>query len=313
MKKLISTSSWIALLAITVSANGQGPLPEIPGTVSSVTISLAFTTTVDGTVKKSVTTGRPLTGTDAAPTDYNYWAVVKDGKRIEQAEEVVTKMLTSKYSNKEFLLDLKDANVITDIKGWSVTKVQATIEGPEVTAVGRIVNVENGPVRLYLTHKTLPSIPIDEYISVQGLEAETAIALALNSKRLAKYNAQEVPTSDVTTHNVSLKSMGFVRISFSRLVTVDESEVRFLDELQLTGASMGGEKLGFYGPRKLQVLVPAAGKLGPLVGFYQYYDPSERDGFVSRVEGSVSLGAGVVKNVGVFPDVTVDPDPENVQ
>lgn len=313
MKNSIFTSSWIALLAVAVSANGQGLPPELPGAVSTVTLSLTLTATVAGTVKKSPTTGKPLTGSEAGPDDYNFWTIEKDGKAVERAEEVVTKMVTSKYSNKELLMDLKDANVIEDIKGWSVTKVQATLEAPEVTAIGRVVDAENGPVRFYLTHKTLAPIPIDEFIGVRGIEAEDSVALALNSKRLARYNAQEVATSDVTTHNVSYKGLGLMRVSFSRSVADGENQIRIQDEFQLSGATTGGEKLGTFGVRKSQVLIPTASKLGPLVGIYQYYDPRESQAFVARVEGSVSLGAGVVKNVAGFPDVAVDPNPENVQ
>ena len=311
MKNAISTYSWLALLAVAASANGQGPPPEIPGAVSTVTIGLTLTTTVDGTVKKSETTGRPLTGDDAGTDDYNYWTIEnKDGKVVERAVEEVTKMSASKYSNKEMLLDLKEAKVITDIKGWSITKVQATLEEPAVTAVSEVVGVLNGPVRFYLTHKTLAPIPIDNYIGLEGLNAEYSAALALNSKRVIKYNALEETTSDVTTHTVGYKGIAFMYLDLTRELMVEGNNVLIEDEISLSGPAVSGEKLGFYGPQKLQVLVPTATKIGPVFGFAEYSDERIRRRFVSMVEGTVSFGAGVVKNVGVFPDVTVDPSPE---
>lgn len=310
MKNAISTYSWLALLAVAASANGQGPPPEVPGAVSTVTIGLTLTTTVDGTVKKSETTGRPLTGDDAGTDDYNYWTIEKNGKAVERAEEVVTKMAASKFSNKEMLLDLKEAKVITDIKGWSITKVQATLEEPEITAIGGVVKVQNGPVRFYLTHKTLAPIPIDDYIGLEGLNAEFSAALALNTKRVIKYNALEETTSDVTTHTVGYKGIAFMYLDLTRELMVEGNNVLIEDEMTLSGPAVSGEKLGFYGPQKLQVLVPTATKIGPVFGFAEYSDERIQRRFVSMVEGTVSFGAGVVKNVGVFPDVTVDPSPE---
>lgn len=310
MKTAFSTCSWLALLLSTAPTVGMAALPEIPGAVSTVTIKLTLSTTVEGTVKKSETTGKPLTGAAAGPDYDNQWTVLKNLKVVERGEEVVTKIVMSKYSNKEMLLDLKDAGVITDIKGWSISKVQATLAAPVVTAIGGIVKVQNGPVRFYLTHKTLAPVPIDDYIGLEGVEADDSSALALNSKRLIKYNATEAPISDVTTHTMSYKGVGNMYLDLTHEVAVGENNYLIEKELSLIGPTTGGEKLGFYGPQKLQVLVPAAGKLGPVFGFAHFSDERAEEGTNAMVEGSVAFGAGAVKNVGVFPNVTVDPHEE---
>lgn len=306
MKSTSLTRPWLAaLLTAAAPAFSQTPVPEIPGTVSAVTIGFTLSSTVEGTVKKSETTGKPLTGNAAGPDFDNEWTIEKNGKVVERGEEVVTKVATSKYSVKEFLLDLQEIGVITDIKGWSVSRVQATLDEPEITAAGEVVRVENGPDRFYLTHKTLAPIAIDNYI---GMESSGGFAaMNLNSKRIIKYNAAETPTSDVTTHTVSYKGLGYLFLDLSYEKTVDEQAFNIEKEMNLSGPITGGEKLGFYGPDKRQVLVQSAGKLGPLYGFAYYENEETEEDGVAMVEGTVSFGPGAIKNVGIYPNVTVDP------
>lgn len=306
MKSTFLTRSGLAaLLSAAVPAFGQTPTPEIPGTVSTVAIGFTIATTVEGTVRKSETTGKPLTGNEAGPDFDNEWTITKGETVVERGEEVVTKVATTKYSNKEFLLDLKDAKVITDIKGWSVSRVQATLDEQEPTAIGGIVPVTGGPVRFYLTHKTLAPIAIDEHIGVQS--SGPFGAMSLNSKRLIKYNAAGTQTSDVFTHTLSYRGLGYFFLDVGYEKTVDEQAFNIEKEMSLSGPMTAGEKLGFYGPDKLQVLVPTAGKMGPMYGYAFYENEETEEDGSAMVEGSLSFGAGVIKNVGVFPNVTVNP------
>lgn len=269
---------------------------------------------MEGTVAKDPTTGKPWQpGTpNVGPAYYNNWLVRKKDKDVESGEEWVSKIVVKKYGNKELLADLKKLNVITDIKGWSLVLVQATLENvSEVPPIpGDFIPVLAGPIKVYLSHKTNAPILLDDYIRViiQG-----GIAFKANSKKLVKFNAAGVPANPALTHAVTGKGLGAVLITLGTYEeTEEEGEPPVAPAVtkfaQVSGLFSGGEKLATLGPDKALVILSTASKIAGMGVFIEPEFEMETVSY-SLAEGGVTWGAGVAKNVFGYPDVTVEVDP----
>lgn len=291
---------WLAASLLAV-ASSPAAVPEEPlfGAISSATFAFTLTTTAPGTVAKD-NTGKPLPKTDPAsgPDSSNEWVVSKNGKPAERVSEVMTKSVLSKYSNKELLLDLVSFGVIEDIKGWSVVKVQAT-----QTHSGREpVEQAAGPLHLYLTHKTKNPVCLTPYIKLNTEVNEAGVTY--NSRSVTKLDdeGEPVPGSRTDAHAMAYKAAGFCQLRLTKTVQTEEGPSQHTRRFVISAMYSGGEKLALFGPDKVRVIVPTAAKMGSVIGNHSYYKLLEDDFTGGYIEGSLSFGAGVAKDLQAFPE-----------
>lgn len=170
------------LVCSAVSALGQ-----IPGSISNVVLKLTLSTTLEGTVQKDETTGKPLSGKDeegnplAIPTFYNAWWFSREDRQgnvlsEEGHEEYSLKIGVRRYGNKEFLTDLLEHGYLPEdeggagIAGWSLAEVYGTSAGLD--------DFHLGPEYLYAVHAKrglrilLTGIVIQRDYDVRSGEAE---------------------------------------------------------------------------------------------------------------------------------------------
>lgn len=177
-----SLTSVACLVCFAASTLGQ-----IPGSISTVVLNLTLSTTLEGTVQKDETTGKPLSGKDeegnplAIPTFFNSWWFSKEDRQgnvlsEEGHEEYSLKIGVRRYGNKEFLTDLLGHGYLpedeggTGIAGWSLAEVSGTFAGLD--------DFDLGPEYLYAVHAKrglsilLTGIVIQRDYAVRSGEAE---------------------------------------------------------------------------------------------------------------------------------------------
>lgn len=117
-----------SLLATTLAftATAQAGLAPTSGMVGNIKLALTLKSTVDGTFERDED-GKFIKDEETnqrIPTDVNEWTVTRGKKTVESSEEV-TKILTTRYGNRELLEDFLADGLIPDtsIRGWSLKAV----------------------------------------------------------------------------------------------------------------------------------------------------------------------------------------------
>lgn len=278
----------LAALPIVSLAYGADPAPA--GSLSSVTFAFTLSQSVDGTVAKDASGKAIKAGEEGAGTAYHNEWTITDAKKLIRTNTVedATKIITTKYSVKEFLTDLLDEQepLITDIKGWTIQKLQIT--------TGSGVNLDIGPAEYFLVKKGVAPIALGNRIrsySERKLSGLTQKVVTTSKGTKVGEGAEEVVTYDETgkviTYSQNLKFVGGFEVG----VTGNKS-------IEAYGIYTGGQKLGAT-KTKQAVILSTAAKLTSLAG-------ESNEGEIA--EGTAAYGAGVAVDATPYipaPVVTV--------
>lgn len=144
-----------------------------------MTIAMTLSQTAEGTIEKS-STGVPKK--NGASTYENSWQLLnKAGEPIQETSEFVSKINTTKYSNKELLTDLKALGRIDDIAGWTVRAV---------------FDEEGKNMRFYLLKPgSSDSLSVTEYFTIE----ENAVAEAKNTRTVSKITYDKDGTTPLSS------------------------------------------------------------------------------------------------------------------
>ncbi|MCW0219949.1 MAG: hypothetical protein OJI67_16610, partial [Prosthecobacter sp.] len=287
----------IALAALPIATQGfSQEVTSIPGSVSTVNLALTLSKTVAGTVAKDAN-GKPIKkGTEGAgAASSNEWTITdKKGDETTTYEEV-TKILTTKYSTKEFLADLVELEIIPDAKGWTIQKMQETISDEG--------GLDIGTVKFFLAKKGETPISIDSIIALSG----SAKISGINLKTVTKVTPgtpeiPEVPAVPATEDTPEIPAVPAVpaveevliseSISYSEALKFAGSLVLNVGEytISTSGIYTGSQKLGKT-KAKEDVILSGAGKISSLSGIS---NSSE------IVEGSASFANGAAADVSAY-------------
>lgn len=262
-------------LAILPIASQGFSADPVPASASTFSLALTVSTTAPAAVDKDGT-GKPIKG--AALVSSNEYAVVKNGVTTSTTEQM-TKIVTAKYTVKEFLTDLtgEEEPLITDIKGWSIQKIQATtnVEGDlDVTAPSYFL-VKKGATPISLGNR----ISSDSVVKKSGLNLKVVTASTTDTA--------EPPVTTVTPVSTSYSEA--LKFAGGLTLTVDGKT------FSLNGIYTGSQKLGFT-KAKDEVILSGAGKFTSLAGF-----TNEQ----AILEGSAALTAGIATDVATYPGFAV--------
>ena len=124
MKKITQITLAMTLAAIPTGARAQG---ENMGSIATVTLAATEYSDAPSLIAKDEF-GVPLSPPEY--TDNNYYTV-ESATKIVTTEEWGTKLVTTKFSNKEFLMFLFEMGEIDSITGWALVEVETQeSEGP---------------------------------------------------------------------------------------------------------------------------------------------------------------------------------------
>ena len=269
----------IALAVLPIATQGfSQEVTSIPGSVSTVNLALTLSKTVAGTVAKDAN-GKPIKkGTEGAgAASSNEWTITdKKGDETTTYEEV-TKILTTKYSTKEFLADLVELEIIPDAKGWTIQKMQETISDEG--------GLDIGTVKFFLAKKGETPISIDSIIALSGSAKISGINLKTVTKVTPGTPATEETegTPDVVV-NLPPSYSEALKFAGSLVLNVGEYTI------STSGIYTGSQKLGKT-KAKEDVILSGAGKISSLSGIS---NSSE------IVEGSASFANGAAADVSAY-------------
>jgi len=269
----------IALAALPIATQGfSQEVTSIPGSVSTVNLALTLSKTVAGTVAKDAN-GKPIKkGTEGAgAASSNEWTITdKKGDETTTYEEV-TKILTTKYSTKEFLADLVELEIISDAKGWTIQKMQETISDEG--------GLDIGTVKFFLAKKGETPKSIDSIIALSSSAKISGINLKTVTKVTPGTPATEETegTPDVVV-NLPPSYSEALKFAGSLVLNVGEYTI------STSGIYTGSQKLGKT-KAKEDVILSGAGKISSLSGIS---NSSE------IVEGSASFANGAAADVSAY-------------
>lgn len=268
----------IALAALPIATQGfSQEVTSIPGSVSTVNLALTLSKSVFATAPKDAVTGKPIKGgepvisTEVTLTD-------KKGDEITTYEEV-SKILTTKYSTKEFLADMVDLQIIPEAKGWTIQKMQETI-----TTEGGL-NI--GEAKFFLAKKGAAPISLTGIIGLGDTLKLSGINLKTVTKVTPGIPATEETegTADVVV-NLPPSYSEALKFAGSLVLTVGEE-----DTISATGIYTGSQKLGKTKAKEV-VILSGAGKISSLSGTSSSNE---------IVEGSISFANGAAADVSAYP------------
>lgn len=256
----------------------------IPASASTFSLTLTLTTTTPSAVKKDPATGKPIKG--EAPVASTTYAILnaKTGATVTTTE-AASKIVTTKYTVKEFLTDLTDEEtpLITDIKGWSIQKIQST----SIDAESGLPVI--GAPTFFLVKKGAAPIALGNKISSDSILAKKAAVSKIVTSSTTTTGADPVTTVTPVSRAYSEAQ------KFAGDLTLAVNGKTF----ELAGIYTGSEKLGLN-KAKAEVILSGAGKFTSLSGFL-----SE----VAILEGSAALTPGVATDVSAYPGFVVTPPP----
>jgi hypothetical protein len=280
----------IALATLPIATQGfSQEVTSIPGSVSTVNLALTLSKSVLATVPKDAETGKPIKGgepvisTQVTLTD-------KKGDEITTYEEV-SKILTTKYSTKEFLADMVELQIIPEAKGWTIQKMQETIttEGGLNIGEAKFFLAKKGATPISLTG----IIGLDNTLKLSGINLKTVTKVTPGIPETpavpATEDTEEIPavpgTPDVVV-NLPPSYSEALKFAGSLVLTVGEE-----DTISATGIYTGSQKLGKT-KAKEQVILSGAGKISSLSGTSSSNE---------IVEGSISFANGAAADVSAYP------------
>ncbi|GAA5147540.1 hypothetical protein GCM10023213_42340 [Prosthecobacter algae] len=268
-------------LAILPIASQGFSADPVPASASTFSLALTVSSTANATVAKNAS-GVPIKG--AALVDSTTYTSTKNGATITTTEQV-TKIVASKYTVKEFLTDLtgEENPLITDIKGWSIQKIQAT------------TNIE-GDLNI-----TAPS-----YFLVKKGAAPISLGNRISSNSTVKksgLNQKVVTSSTTTTGEEPVTTVTPVSTSYSEALKFAGGLTLVVKgkTFGLAGIYTGSQKLAFT-KAKDEVILSGAGKFTSLAG-----STNEQ----AILEGSAALTAGIATDVSTYPGFVVVEDVPN--
>lgn len=279
------------LIAAPITASAQ-----TPGSVQTLTLNLIFSYTGPGTMErdedgkiiKKDEFGDPAGG----PAFENMWTITKEKNdeivSQETHDEFASKMVSKKYGNKEFLMDLVDIGFITPTEGnnpianWTIILVTPSVPGPDGLP-------ETGEPTFFAFHtKTLEAVDLTGILVTN--EPFGAFADTEKFKRVVKDDF----VKETTTETVSYSGL------FKGVTTIEIVDPITLEPVaQGQGIFTGSEKIQILGKGEDAQFVSVQGAakianisgIGPIFDELFQFDPSV-------MEGSVSAGAGKL-----FPDI----------
>lgn len=287
----IKRLSFISVLALLATpAHSAAPAPTY-GSVASVNVALTLTRFAPGTVQREPE-GKIILDADKKPipADSSSYTITtgKGDNTVSTAyEEYVVKAVTSKYSTKELLLDLMDAQVIPNtatnpaerlvaIKGWSIVQVTSFVTYPE-----HILGLSESYPVLFAYKKGEPAVNLDSKVMIYSGAGRTPVNL--KSSTATKASDPENPVTSVVFSR-SETCRGSFRVS----LTNNQPRSFFADGLYTSTAKLGRAK------DKTPVIFRGAAKISNVVGALHEAENSD-----SLVTGSVSIAAGIIT-----PDIT---------
>ncbi|WP_346334544.1 hypothetical protein [Prosthecobacter sp. SYSU 5D2] len=282
----------LALTALSIAPQSFGQT-VIPGSVSKVTFKFNLSATGDLPAEFAGVVGT-LKGKDAAGELVNPKTTVRsntytvvDGDTSTTTLEIGEKFVARRFGNKEFLQQLTEETgeglpLITDIKGWSIVKVQSTSGTlPELSISGD---------DYFLVKKGVAPISLAGYIITDSAEDYT-ISAAKAKIVTETVTAGEPPVATVSstgTYSELYKMFGDVTLNLDGQV------------FNMSGVLSGGQKLGkLKGSSTPNVLLSTATKLTSLAGTgvdNNFGEPV----IVGIVEGSATMSAGVATDVASY-------------
>jgi hypothetical protein len=244
------------------------------GSVSTVTLALTISTTVDGLIAKD-DTGKAISP-KTTDDDQSYTV------GTTHTRELGTKIQVAKYSTKEFLQDLLNSGALgeeTSIAGWTVQKVQTT--------TGSGLGLAPGPVKFYLYKKVGNAAA-----QVIALNGKIALDLAAKVQADSIKAVTKGEAAPVITYMGTLKQVGQLNIDIN-----GEVNKHFV----LHGSYTGTQKLMFLGSvEKTPIILSGAAKLNDLTG---QLSPE------TVVEGGFTIAPGkAVADLSAYANVNVDDD-----
>lgn len=190
MKKNSLLVAFLAtILALSIAPQA---VADKPGAISTVRLNLQLKTSAPGTFVRKANGGAFVRGEDNQfiPTEDNIWGVKHNGKHANY-QESVTKIVTTRYGNREFLEDLLAEGVIPDgsIRGWSI----------------KMFDTPSGTVHFYLYKKGTDKVSLLPYIQM---------SLGMHSGVSASHlRGRETYTALTTQYNASVEGVVTMRIT----------------------------------------------------------------------------------------------------
>lgn len=283
----MKTPHLLAALALFTTTSALRA--QTPGSISNFMAGLTLSHSTPGTVAKDPDTGKPYPKghEDAGPAFENFWTISK-ATSTEDHHEIVSKIKTRKYSNREILLDLVREGILEEIgnppfiAGWSLVVV---------------TDEQDEEATLYARHTNGTIVELTDYIELPYSEEDLS---ADDIKFKYVYKSVEKRDDIVETETVTDV------YKYKQFVTF-----LWLDSLFGNGTLLGGGKLGSIvmkdedGSFKYPLYIPGASKVNGVSGEFLMLDENDEDIF-GVVEGTLSSTAG--KPVAdldaiLFPDI----------
>lgn len=324
-KSLLVKSLLIAALPLATQTMGAESL--LPGTVSNVSFNLTVSQIVEGTVAKDEN-GKALKSGDegAGPTFVNIYNENRRGVAVAQVEEFESKTVIKKYTIRDFLNDMVTAEVIDNVRGWSLVRacgtrlvpVQGEVPPADVPVVlgNEVVGQEMG---YYLLKKN------EEPVNVTNFFVFMAIPLLKDTTSMKKVTplTEGDPSAPFSfSYAAKFKRIGILAISATEtpflsgllggilgggFISPPEPAYEDIDVDAYIGVGVatGSEKVGTFGNTNTPIFLPGATKVDVSLGanidiFVSAEEQESGEGDeletilegISLIEGSVSLSAG---------------------
>lgn len=235
-----------------------------------MTIAMTLSQTAEGTVEKTSTGAPKKNGTS---TYENSWTVLnKESQPIQETSEFVSKINTTKYSNKELLTDLKALGRISDIAGWTLRAV---------------FDEEGKNMRFYLLKPgSSDSLSVTEYFTIE----ENALAEAKNTRTVSKITYEKDNVTPVSSTSTKT-SVSTDKRNLTMSLTLRDITTKFNTTVS------GSSKLFVLGksPDLFEATLPGAFKFSSISGVSAPSDsvnPEESQ----VVEGAWTIGAARTVN-----------------
>lgn len=293
----------LLLLPFACTAAAQDEPEPIYGTVSTTSLNLTLGEVVPGLFKKGAD-GKILKGKDLKPipdfeTTWSSTTGSGEKKVVTTTTEIAAKIKSSKYSTKEFLIDLVRVGILEGsidtpattneaIKGWSLVLVKATLsEG---------IDFDETEPMLFAYKKGEDPVNLSRYAGVFTGDAYGAF----NQKIVVKEKGTEtVTTTEEVSYSRATQSMGNMSFTLGDHPGTPERYI------SIVGGYTGSAKLVKTKDQRL-VVVNGPSKLSPAVGTGSYEEGENSSYYM--ITGSVSFGAGVVTPdiVGLFGNALIE-------
>jgi hypothetical protein len=195
---LIPTALALAILPVTAAAQ-----PVTRGSIATVTLKLTEAHTAPDLLEKDIDGKVILDDNGKTIPAYDNEIVKESSSKVTETYEYGSKIINTRFSNREFLILLQSEGVIPGISGWSIVHFM-----PEEQDGFNAVIAANGPIEgFYVIKSGEDPIPVGEYLRMEFTGGE---ACKENFKFVTTFNT--TTESETTSASGSSQCMETVRL-----------------------------------------------------------------------------------------------------